>query len=181
MNLNEWFNHGINKEQYMANLDKHRDGFMHIYNNFSVPEADKSFLNEVKNVRVIVLAEVWCGHCMLDIPILLHICEQADLPIRFLPRDENLELMDQYLTNEKRIIPIFIFIDEDGNELAKWGPMAPKVKEYVDTLKKDLPEKDDPGYEEAFQKYVNTIGESFRNDDTFWNYVYEDLKNTLPV
>jgi|SRR5690625_479485 len=179
MSLNDWFTRGITKEEYMASLKEHRDGFMNIYNNFSVPEADKSLLTDKKNVRAIVLAEVWCGHCMLDIPILLRIAEQANIPVKFLPRDENLELMDQYLTNEKRYIPIVIFIDEEGNELAKWGPMAPEIEEYVATLKEDVPAKEAPGYKEAFQKYVTTIGETFTTDLKFWNYVYEDIKGTL--
>src|SRR5690625_6161251 len=53
---------------------------------------------------------------MLNIPIFLKIAEIANMPVRFLNRDENLELMDEYLTNGNRVIPIFIFIDEDGNE-----------------------------------------------------------------
>jgi len=181
LNLNSWFSRGITKDEYMSALDNHRQGFMNIYNNFKVPEADINLLKDKKGVRAIVLAEVWCGHCMLDIPVFLRIAEQAEIPVRFLPRDENLELMDQYLTNEKRYIPIIIFIDEEGNELAKWGPMAPEIKEYVDKLKVDVPAKDDPRYQEAFQKYVDEIGETFTTDETFWNYVYKDIKQTIPA
>ncbi len=42
--------------------------------------------------------------------------EKADMPVKFLLRDENLVLMDQYLTNGKsRTIPIMIFINEYSN------------------------------------------------------------------
>src|SRR5690625_4956644 len=116
---------------------------------------------------------------MLDIPILLHIAERADIPVKFLPRDENLELMDQYLTNEKRYIPIFIFIDEDGNEIGKWGPWAPEINEFTERLKADLPIRDSEQYEEAFQQYIKQVGDSFKNDDTFWHYVYNDMKHTI--
>lgn len=179
MNLNNWFNRGITKEEYMTSLEKHRDSFMNIYHHFKVPQKDMSILQEKKNIRAIVLAEVWCGHCMLDIPILLHITEQANIPIRFLPRDQNLELMDNYLTNEKRIIPIVIFIDDTGKEIAKWGPIAPKIASYVHPLKENLPAKDSPEYEEAFRTFAHEISDSFSKDKTLWNYVYEDMKNTL--
>lgn len=47
------------------------------------------------------------------------ISEVANIDMRLLIRDENLELMDRYLTNgTARAIPIFIFIDKDGNEQA---------------------------------------------------------------
>lgn len=180
MDLNKWFDRGISKEQYMESLQKHRDNFLHIYNHFEVPSEDDAFLKGKNGFRIIVLAEEWCGHCMLDIPILLHIAERADIPVKFLPRDENLELMDQYLTNEKRYIPIVIFIDESGKEIGKWGPMAPEISDYVDTLKEDLPPREAPNYEEAFRGYIAKIGDSFRNDTTFWNYVYEDIKKALP-
>jgi len=179
MSLNEWFERGKSKDEYMAGLDKHRDAFTHIYNNFNIPEEDKETLTNEKDLRVLVLAEPWCGHCMLDIPILLNICEEANIPLRFLNRDENLDVMDQYLTNEKRIIPIFIFFDKDGNEVAKWGPWAPEIKAFVDTLKQDLPSKNDPKYEEAFQEYIGEIGTTFRNNESFWTYVYEDVKKTI--
>jgi len=180
MDLNNWYERGIEKEEYMAALDKHRDSFMTIYNEFEIPDEDIDILEKKSDVRALVLAEVWCGHCMLDIPIFLTIAKQVNMPVRFFPRDENLELMDHYLTDEKRYIPIIIFIDKNGNELAKWGPMAPEIKQLVDEWKKDVPAKDDPGYKEAFQKYVGEIGKTFTADKKIWNYVYEDMKNTLP-
>ncbi len=180
MNLNTWFERGITKEDYMSALDKHREAFMNIYTNFTIPEADKSTLQSKDTIRTLVLAEVWCGHCMLDVPILLRLVEEANIPTRFLPRDENLELMDHYLTNDKRYIPVVIFIDNEGNELAKWGPMAPEIETYVSELKKDIPAKDSPGYKEAFQKYADTIGKKFSTDQEIWNYVYQDMKKALP-
>src|SRR5699024_8736660 len=114
-------------------------------------------------------------------PILLRIAEQANMDVRFLPRDNHLELMDQYLTKEKRYIPIVIFIDEQGNEISKWGPMAPEIEHYVNKLKKDVPPKDEPGYEEAFQKYVKAIGESFITDEKIWDHVYEDIRDAIPA
>lgn len=180
MSLNNWFAKGISKEAYMNDLDKHREDFQKVYQHFEIPEEDQGILQAKSGLRVIVLAEVWCGHCMLNVPVLLRMMETANIPVSFLPRDEHLELMDQYLTHNKRFIPIFIFIDKEGNEIEKWGPMAPEVETYANKLKKNLPPKEDPNYKQAFQKYANTISEAFTKDDTYWNIVYEDIKNVLP-
>src|SRR5690625_535556 len=177
MSLNHWLEQGLEPEAYMAHLDKHKDGFHNIHNNFQLPEDDE-FFNKVKgeNLRVVVLAEVWCGHCMLDIPILLRMCEKMDMPVKFLQRDENLELMDQYLTNGNRVIPIFIFINEAGEEVCKWGPIADSVREFTSQFRDKLPAKDSPDYDEAFQKMIQKTGKAFREDENLWNEVYLSIK-----
>lgn len=176
MNLNEWFDKGITAEEYTADLDRLKEGFERIYGQFNPPNEDQ---DTFKGVRVIVLAEVWCGHCMLNIPLLLRLTETTNIPVKFLPRDSHLELMDQYLTDDKRFIPIFIFIDEDGNEIGKWGPMAPEVKAYVDELKKDVPAKDAPNYEEKFREMITLTSKRFTEDEALWQTVYTNIKETL--
>lgn len=180
MSLQNWYDKGISAATYMEELDKHKENFHHIYENFQVPSEDLAFLQGKENVRVLVLAEVWCGHCMLDIPILLRTLEAGDIPVKFLRRDENLELMDQYLVNGKRYIPIFIFIDENGEEIGKWGPMAPEVKDYIDRLTANMPDKEDSSYEAAFQEMIIQVGEKFTSDKALWKAVYEDIKKALP-
>lgn len=181
MQLNDWYDKGLTPKDYMEQLEKHRDGFMKIYNEFTLPD-DQAFFKELKerNLRAVVLAEVWCGHCMLNIPILLNLAITTDIPVRFLPRDENLELMDHYLTNGKsRTIPIMIFIDENGQEVAKWGPLAPKTKAFVDELKADFPEKGSPTYDEKFQEMIQATSKEFTENENLWNAVYQDMKQTL--
>jgi len=51
----------------------------------------------------------------------------SNIELKFLLRDENPELMDQYLTNGKsRSIPKLIAVDENNEELFNWGP-RPKI------------------------------------------------------
>ncbi|HLQ71768.1 MAG TPA: thioredoxin family protein, partial [Bacillota bacterium] len=133
-----------------------------------------------KKLRVIALTEDWCGDAMLNIPILLRLAEKADMPVRMILRDSNLELMDQYLTNgTSRSIPIFIFINEDGKEIATWGPRAGKIQQYTDQARKELPAKETGNYKVAFHEFVQSMSNKFRNDTSFWTIVYESLKDTL--
>lgn len=182
MDLNTWYGKGLTAKEYMKDLDKHENGFLHIYHHFSIPSGEEKFINELqeRNLRIIVLAEAWCGHCMLDIPILLQIAHAANIPVRFLRRDENLELMDQHLTNGKsRTIPIMLFIDEKGNQVAKWGPIAPEIKAFVQEHSGDLPKKDDPTYDEKFKKLITFTAKEFAENEDIWNTVYTDIKKAL--
>src|SRR5699024_7190307 len=148
MNLTEWYEKGMTPDHYIEAMESHKNDLLHIYDQFQLPE-DEEFFNTVQeqNLRVIALTEDWCGDAMLNIPILLRMTDQTATPVKMLPRDQNLELMDQYLTNGKsRSIPIFIFIDEAGNEVAKWGPRAEKVQAFVDDAKEKLPSSDAADY-----------------------------------
>lgn len=180
MDLNKWFDRGLKPEEYIVQHEDHKDNFHNILNNFKLPTDENFFTNlKERNLRAIVLAEVWCGHCMLNIPIFLKIAEKAQMPVRFLNRDENLELMDQYLTNGNRVIPIFIFIDEDGNEVAKWGPMAESTREFVAPLREKIPAKDDEAYEDRFREMVTITSREFSTNEQLWNGVYNSFKSTL--
>ncbi|WP_174614117.1 thioredoxin family protein [Virgibacillus ihumii] len=181
MNLNDWFDKGMNPDAYIEAMEQNKENLLHIYDNFTPPE-DDAFIQELqnKNLRAIVLTEDWCGDAMLNIPVLLRLAEQAHVPVRMLLRDQNLELMDQYLTNGKsRSIPIFIFIDEDGKEAAKWGPRADKVQEYVDESRQKLPAKEADDYDEKAKEMYMFMSKSFRDNASFWKSVYESIKNTL--
>jgi len=181
MNLNKWYEKGKAPEAYEETLTNHKEAFEHIYKTLKLPE-DAAFLKELaeKNIRILILAEPWCAHCMLNIPILLRIAEHAEVPVRILHRDENLELMDQHLTNEKpRSIPIFLILNEAGDLIGKWGPVANTTKQFVDPYKEKLPAKDDPYYEKSFKYFASTVSEEFRNREHLWQGVYESIKQTL--
>jgi thiol-disulfide isomerase/thioredoxin len=180
MDLDQWFDKGLTPDQFIASFDKHAEGFHQIYDRFGLPDDDDFFrIVKEKKLRAVVLAEVWCGHCMLNIPVLLRLADRVDMPVRFLPRDANLELMDQYLTNEKRIIPIFILIDEAGNEVATWGPKTDYTDQFVREHTQDLPAKDAADYKEVFTEKIQFITKAFCEDNAFWHATYEDLKKTL--
>ena len=181
MGLNNWYDKGLTPDEYIKSLGDLKDGFSNIYKYFK-PANENDFFQQVKDMklRVIVIAEPWCGHCMLNIPIVLRLAQKTDMPVRLLPRDENLELMDQYLTNGKsRTIPIIIFIDYDGNEVAKWGPIAKKTKQFVDKHKKDLPPKDAENYQEKLMEMYKITAKAFSEDSNLWNGTYDSMKQAL--
>ena len=180
MSLQTWFEKGLTADAYRETLDYHKDNFAKIYDSFELPK-DEEFFQDIqkKQLRVIVLAEPWCGHCMLNIPILLHFAKATQMDVRFLLRDENLELMDQYLTNGNRTIPIFIFINQNGEEVAKWGPMAEKTRNILAPHREKLPPKGTEGYDEAFKEMVKFTTSEFRENRSIWEGVYTSLKETI--
>jgi thiol-disulfide isomerase/thioredoxin len=181
MSLNDWYSKAMSHQTYIDAMESNKEGLLHIYNSFATPD-DQDFFNNLKekNLRVIVLTEDWCGDAMMNTPILLRLAEKTNMEVRMLLRDSNLELMDNYLTNGKsRSIPIFIFIDEDGKEAAKWGPRAKEVQQFVEEVRSGLPDKDAEDYQDKHQEVIQKMTETFKTDGNLWNAVYTSLKNTL--
>ena len=156
MDLQSWFEKGMGPDEYIESMNTHKENLLHVYDNFTIPPGKTIDDIRDKKIRIIALTEDWCGDAMLNIPILLRIAEQLNIEVRFLLRDSNLELMDQYLTNGKsRSIPIFIFINQEGKEVAKWGPRAEKIQQFVEEATNKLPDKTAEDFKEK-QKEVFT-------------------------
>ncbi len=72
----------------------------------------------------LTLTEGWCGDAAQIIPILHKLSiEVENIDLRMVYRDQNLELMDQFLTNGGRSIPKIIVIEQDSLQvIGSWGP-----------------------------------------------------------
>lgn len=182
MSLNAWFDKGMSLQQYIDSMSVNKEELQHIYDRFQLSADDREFFEQLqaKDWRVIVLTADWCGDAMLCVPIMMHIAEVASIEMSLLIRDDNLELMDQYLTNgTSRSIPIFIFIDRDGNEKAVWGPRAPEVQQLIDDGRKSLPAKDDPEFAEKQKQMYRDFKRKLLSDQTLWHAVSRSMRQRL--
>jgi len=92
--------------------------------------------------RFVVLTEAWCGDAAQAIPVLGAMEELAEgkIELQFLLRDENPELMNQFLTNGGRSIPKLIIYKGNNEFVASWGPRPKALQDYMVFLKNlDVP------------------------------------------
>lgn len=83
-------------------------------------------------VRVVAIAEDWCGDVVKHVPVLARIEEAApNLQVRFISREQHPEVFARYLTNGGEAIPKFIFLSETWVECGNWGPMPAALKELI--------------------------------------------------
>lgn len=101
----------------------------------------------------LILTEGWCGDAAQNIPTIEKIAaESENIETRYVLRDENLELMDKYLTNGGRSIPKLIALDaETFEEIGTWGPRPQAAMDYFYELKKQGLEK--PEMMEKIQRW----------------------------
>lgn len=70
----------------------------------------------------LVFSETWCGDAAHNLPFITHWADHLGIPMRIIFRDENLALMDQFLTNGGRSIPKLVRLSADMEVLGSWGP-----------------------------------------------------------
>ncbi len=99
---------------------------------FKLDEEVKQKVKTIENkVTWVVLTEGWCGDAAQNIPIINKIAEENEnIELKLVLRDENPELINEFLTNGNQSIPKLIQI-EDGKVTKKWGPRPSIAKKMI--------------------------------------------------
>jgi hypothetical protein len=111
----------------------------------TINDALKTTVKSIKTKQNwLILTEAWCGDASQNIPVIQKMTElNENIEIRYLLRDENLDIMDAYLTDGARSIPKLIILDENFNELAQWGPRPEPVKKLLKDYKANITSHDE--------------------------------------
>lgn len=89
----------------------------------------------------LVLSEGWCGDAAQILPILNKMALESGkkIDLKIVLRDENEELMNQYLTNGGKSIPkVIVICKEAGIVRASWGPRPKPAIELLENYKKEF-------------------------------------------
>ena len=112
----ERFAQGLTWADFLANAKVNRDKFEHNYNNPVLTQDDLLFFREASQRpdgprKLLAIAEAWCGDVYRELPTAVRIAEATGMELRIFLRDENPDIMDEFLSNEgkSRAIPVFVF------------------------------------------------------------------------
>lgn len=130
-----------------------------VYDHVLIPGwALESFLRSPVR-RVLVLAEDWCSDAANTVPVVARLAELvAGMELRILERDRYPEIMDRYLTDGTRSIPIVISCTAEFHELGHWGPRPAALQEWVLAKRKLMPTAQRYAY--AWKWYAKDRGET---------------------
>jgi hypothetical protein len=127
-----------------------------------------------RSLRLLVIAEDWCMDASSTVPALVRLAESAPrVELRIVLRDQHAELMNRYLTNGSRSIPIVIVLDEEFRELGHWGPRPRELQAWVMANKDVLPKEE--RLREQRKWYARDRGETTVRE------VLEAAQNIQPV
>lgn len=173
----QYFEEAISLKEYMEKMSAHKENSFSIFDKFQVPQDDELIvLLKEKSPRILGITEDWCGDAMLNNPIMRRVAEAADVDVRVVYRDQTLDLMDRYLTYGGRSIPVYLLLNKDGKVIAKWGPRASKLQEYVMELRNNLPASDDPTFKDKQKEFIEKTTAEYISTPEYWLWVYEDIR-----
>ena len=159
---------GEDQSEFMVSLTKlNRQRMKRIDNALEfTPEQLASFKQIAKGQLWLVISEAWCADGAQIVPVLAKIAQSNPLiDLKIVLRDENPDLMNQYLTNGGKAIPILIIADAQSLEvLHVWGPRPKVATQMVEAYKKEHG-KLTPEFKEDLQKWYNQDkGQSILSD-----------------
>jgi hypothetical protein len=113
------FAQGLSYADFLAQAAVNRDKFEANYKDAPLTADDIAFFKNAASrrngaVKVLALAEAWCGDVYRELPTMARIAEAAGMTLRVFLRDQNADIMDEFLLHgHKRAIPVFAFYTDD--------------------------------------------------------------------
>lgn len=119
------FAQGLDWTAFLAGAVVNRDKFEHNYQTPVLTEDDLSFFRRAAALpngprKLLAIAEAWCGDVYRELPTAARIAEAAGMELRIFLRDQNPDIMNEFLSNDgkSRAIPVFVFYTADLRYIA---------------------------------------------------------------
>jgi hypothetical protein len=114
------FERGLSWGDFLAGATVNRDKFEQNYRNSVLTEQDLVFFRNASALsngprKLLAIAEAWCGDVYRELPTAVRIAESSGIDLRIVLRDENPDIMNDFLSNngKSRAIPVFVFYTGD--------------------------------------------------------------------
>lgn len=144
---------------WMDAIGQNKETFQRHYDEWEPDQADVDAVKthvQAHGVKALVLGEDWCPDVWRGLPVAAKLGELTGMEVRFFPRDENKDIMAEFLKDgEFESIPTIVFYDRDHNYLGHWIERSDQANSEMPALREIMAgkERDTPEYEEARKQY----------------------------
>lgn len=123
--LKEKHDAGLTYANYVATGNEQQQAnWRTIYNQASLTDTQAALLGSFKRkINVIGLSGIWCGDCVQQCPLIQKVAEAAPdaVDLRWLDRDEHMDLQERVRINAGNRVPVLIFCAEDYEFVSWYG------------------------------------------------------------
>ncbi|SMC42608.1 thioredoxin family protein [Moheibacter sediminis] len=123
---------------------------------FDLTDEQKERLNKFNSdFKLLVISEGWCGDAAQVMPVVNVMMNEIGVEQKIVLRDENPELMNEFLTDGAKSIPILIGVNNEGNEIFRFGPRPQHGMELLKKHKENPQEYTDEQFHQDLQVWYN--------------------------
>lgn len=122
----ERYAQGMTYDQYMETVKVNKARIEEYYSNVELSAEQTNRLQELAShengpARMMVIGEDWCGDVVRELPVLARVAEAAGVELRIFPRDENHDIMNEFLKEGLYMsIPVAVFYDKGHEYICHW-------------------------------------------------------------
>ncbi len=140
--------------------DANVERFVRNMGSWQVSEEGREALQSLPRLKMLVLGEDWCPDVYRGLPVLAEIASTAGWELRIFPRDENNDIMSEFLKEGlHESIPTAVLYTADHEYIAHWIERPAVANEHMANMQKLFSRKD--GESEAEMRA--RIGAAYRD------------------
>ncbi len=113
--LKKKFDSGLDYDAYLATDSEKAANWNKIHEQVQLTDEQRHLVSGfARNVKALCISGIWCGDCVQQGPLLQRIAEaNACIELRWLDRDEHLDLAQRVMINAGHRVPVVVFMAED--------------------------------------------------------------------
>ena len=121
--LKSKYDAGLDYDAYLATDPEKAEHWRKIYSELDLSDEQRRLVSGfTRAMNVLCISGIWCGDCVQQGPLLQRISEAADcIDLRWVDRDEHLDLSEQLKINAGLRVPVVIFMAEDHEPVSVHG------------------------------------------------------------
>ena len=122
----ERFAQGMTYDEYMTSVKVNKARIEEYYENVDLGSERADALRQLAGseggpAKMMIIGEDWCGDVVRELPVLARVAEAAGLELRIFPRDENHDIMNEFLKEGLYMsIPVAVFYDQGHEYICHW-------------------------------------------------------------
>jgi thiol-disulfide isomerase/thioredoxin len=135
------FESGLSYQEFLDQTKVNRDRFDMNYEGTTISDEDAAALRALAAkangpAKLLVLGEDWCPDVYRGLPVLAKIADAAGIAFRAFPRDQNLDIMNEFLNQgEFQSIPTAVFYTKDHRYIYHFIERPAKANEEMPIMR----------------------------------------------
>ena len=168
----ERFASGLTYKDYIAQINVNKERFQDFYGSGQLSDDDADFFRRAVQAgatKMLVIGEDWCPDVFRGMPVMSRIAEASGMEMSVFPRDENLDIMDEFLKDgEFKSIPVAVFYTKDHEYMGHWieRPASANTERVgiTEAVKKEMPNATDEEVRAASRERTQARYPSWQQD-----------------